>query len=140
MHEEVGIRLSVLRRPRWIALLALGVGTAALALLGPLPALGKEFVLDGTVVCDVESGRVCSLTGNMLRVLTDDISGTKQIATIDISWLKDNPAFHQDELVCLSVDSRPDGGLQALGLIQPCPPEEPTPEVKEEEEKLEKEK
>lgn len=107
-------------------------------LTGPSAAAAKEFVLDGTVDCGVQSGLVCSTTGNRLAVITDDLGGPKQRATIDISWLKDVTGFHQDELVCVSVETRPDGGLQALGLIQPCPPEEPRHDEEEEEEREER--
>lgn len=92
------------------------LGLATL-LIGPATiASAKEYDIAGTVDCGVRSGHHCSI-GDTIVVLTDDLGGSKQPATIDVSWIKKQlPGVDQDDAIDLEVQDQPDGTIQAIGV------------------------
>src|SRR5882724_2862513 len=85
---------------------AVAAGTVLLALVQApaAPALAKEFDVTGTIDCGVRSGNKCDFTdwstGPTIGVLTEDISGTRELVQIDASWVKnDLNDFDQDDFV-----------------------------------------
>src|SRR5829696_4521330 len=102
---------------RSLAILS-AAGFAALLLLPASPALAKDFNIAGTVDCSQRSGRVCSID-NTVKLWTDDISGTRQLVTVDISWIRKRlPNLEQDDAIDFEVRELPtaDGGLQAISV------------------------
>ena len=96
------------------------LGLTALSLLPASPALAKDFNVAGTVDCGVRSGRACPL-GDTITLWTDDISGTRELVTVDVTWIGRQlrgASLEQDDAIDLEVRSLPEarGGLQALGV------------------------
>jgi hypothetical protein len=92
----------------------------ALAWLLPAPAAQADTDIDGLVSCGLPSGERCDVQ-NVLQIRTDALGAPRQIVDIDIAWVKDRlGSFDQDDLVCLTVERAPAGGLRAIGLIEPC--------------------
>lgn len=83
----------------------------------PRPGLAKEFDVDGTVDCGIPSGRRCDL-GDTLVLLTDSVSGQRELVPIDIRGIKRKlPALDQDDEITLCVEMLPDGKLKAQCVI-----------------------
>ena len=114
MKETGSVMFSV---RRWLATLP-AAGFAALLLLPASPALAKDFNIAGTVECGQRSGRACSID-DTVQLWTDDIGGTRQLVTVDISWIRKRlPNLEQDDAVDFEVRDLPTaaGGLQAIGV------------------------
>jgi hypothetical protein len=101
---------------RVAAAASVAFGFAALG-VGPAPvAQAKDWQLAGTVECGQRSGNGCFL-GNTVGVWTEDISGSKQLATVDISWVRRRfPAVDQGDSISLEVRDMPGGVLQAISV------------------------
>lgn len=109
----------------WRVARAIVVGATLLSLAGSTGQLAqaKEFDVTGTIDCGVASGHKCSFddwdTGPTIGVLTEDISGTRERAMIDASWVKkDLTDFDQDDFVWFTVQTNADGNLQATGVVE----------------------
>jgi hypothetical protein len=99
-----------------------GVAAAALLAVGGIflapsaTASAKDYDIAGTVDCGVKSGHDCSI-GNTVNIWTDDLGGGKQLATVDVSWIKKQlPDLDQDDPIDLEVQDQPDGTIQATGV------------------------
>jgi len=93
-------------------------GLLALGLLAPPPALAKEYNIAGTVDCGAKSGRSCSI-GNTVDLWTSDVSGSRQLVTVDVSWVRKHlRGLGQDDAIDLEVQDSPTaaGGIQAIGI------------------------
>ena len=102
---------------RSLALLSVA-GSLTLGLLTPSAAFAKDYNIAGTVDCGARSGRTCSV-GDTLDLWTSDISGTPQLVTVDISWIRKHlRGLDQDEAIDLEVRDLPTaaGGIQAIGI------------------------
>src|SRR5215210_4225043 len=82
----------------------------------------KECDLTGTLDCDVRSGKKCEFidweTGPRLGILTRDISGNLERATVDASWVRDDLSdFGQDDFVWFTVQDF-GTGLQATSVLE----------------------
>jgi hypothetical protein len=96
----------------------LALGLAVLGLTAVPQAQAKDYDIAGTVDCGVPSGNACPV-GNSLRLWTDDVTGSKALITIDISWIRNDVAnLDQDDPIDLQVTDRPGavGGIQATGV------------------------
>ena len=88
-----------------------------------LAASAKDFDVTGTIDCGALSGRKCDFTdwdtGPVIGVLTEDISGTREHALIDVSWVKkDLTDFDQDDFVWFTVRDGLGPNLQATGVVE----------------------
>lgn len=106
----------------WSKQRSVGVTAAALLAVSGIflapstTAAAKDYDIAGTVDCGVKSGHGCSI-GDTLNVWTDDLGGGKQLATIDVSWIrKQLPDLDQDDPIDLEVQDQPDGTIQATGV------------------------
>src|SRR5437867_2799804 len=76
---------------------------AGFVMLPPASGLGKDIELTGTVDCGVRSGSRCAI-GDVLRIWTTDVDGTRRLVTIDVSWVADQlPGIDQDDLMSFEV-------------------------------------
>jgi hypothetical protein len=101
-----------------LILLSVGalLGLASFTLAPSSVALAKEYDVAGTVDCGVPSGRDCT-TRDTLDLWTDDVSGTRQLVTVNVSWIKSQlPKLDQDDPIDLEVRDQPDGTIQAIGV------------------------
>jgi len=109
----------------WRAARATAIGAAFLVLTqtAAQTAEAKEFDVTGTIDCGARSGKKCDFTdwstGPVIGVLTEDISGTRERASIDASWVKnDLDDFDQDDFVWFTVQDNGGPNLQATGIVQ----------------------
>ena len=109
------------RTEHWMAMAAgTLLGLATLSQLTASPALAKDFNVAGTVDCGVRSGQDCPI-GDTISLWTEDISGKRELVTIDITWIRRQlrgVELEQDDAIDLEVRALPEarGGLQALGV------------------------
>jgi len=100
----------------WLLVLGLLFGP-----LWPAPLVRAETDLDGLVSCDRPSGRRCDVQNNVLQLLTDVLGTPRQLVEVDVSWVRDRlPSLDQDDLICLSVERAPGGGLRATAVVESC--------------------
>ena len=111
------------RKLRWslAGLAVTGMLTASQA--STVAVFAKEFDVTGTIDCGALSGRKCDFTdwdsGPVIGVLTEDISGTRERALIDTSWVKkDLTDFDQDDFVWFTVRDGIGPNLQATGIVE----------------------
>lgn len=102
---------------------ALGFALLTVTQVTAIPAQAKEFDVTGTIDCGARSGRACHWddwqTGPVIGVLTEDISGTRQLAMVDVSWVKKSlDDFDQDDLVWFTVEDLGGPNLQATGVVE----------------------
>ena len=105
-------------KERRLQAVGLALGLAALGLTAVPQALAKDYNIAGTVDCGVPSGHDCAI-GDSLRLWTEDVTGTKELITLDISFIRqDLRELGQDDPIDLEVTDRPGaaGGIQALGI------------------------
>ena len=95
------------------------VGALAFAASGDVYA-DKEFLIQGTIDCGRKSGQRCDL-GDIITVWTADVTGTRQKANIDVSWIaKQLDTYDQDDLICIDVRVMSDGTLQGIAISKAC--------------------
>ena len=90
--------------------------------LSPVAA-AKAFDVTGTIDCGALSGRTCDftdwVTGPVIGVLTEDVSGTRERVLIDTPWVKKDLAdFDQDDFTWLTVNDSVGPNLQATGVVE----------------------
>jgi hypothetical protein len=106
-------------RPSCPTLLAALAGASPLvSLFGgrPTAAEAKTFDIVGTVVCQAGSDGVCP-PSRTLMLLTSDLSGSRAVVPIDVSWVLGQVAgLHPDDQFSLEVETAPDGQIRALRL------------------------
>ena len=108
---------SALHQVRLLMLVATLLSLFAVDLGQTRPGLAKEFDVNGTVDCGIPSGRRCEL-GDTLVLLTDSVSGLRELVPIDISGIKKKlPDLDQDDEITLCVEMLPDGKLKAQCVI-----------------------
>ena len=95
-------------------------GVAALSLRPASRVLPQDFNVAGAVDRAVGSGRV-GAGGGTIALWTEDISGMRQLVTVDVTWIRRQlrgVGLEQDDAIDLEVRSLPEarGGLQALGV------------------------
>lgn len=100
-----------------------GVALLALAQVSVGTVQAKEFDVTGTIDCGASSGHKCHWddwdTGPVIGVLTEDISGTRQLAMVDVSWVKKQlDDFDQDDFVWFTVQDLGGPNLQATGIVE----------------------
>jgi hypothetical protein len=108
---------------RGVRLAAAGLAILTLAQISGQTVQAKEFDVTGTIDCGARSGKKCDFTdwstGPVIGVLTEDISGTRQLAMIDASWVKhDLDNFDQDDFVWFTVEDNGGPNLQATGVLE----------------------
>jgi hypothetical protein len=102
------------------------VGAMALLVADPSIVLAKTFTIEGTVDCGRRSGRNCSYEGSnpVMRVHTDDISGTMETVLVDVGWILKHLQerdIEQDEAICMEVEDISEApGLRAIAFINIC--------------------
>ena len=110
--------MKALRKLSTLSRIVMPLGLAAIGVAIAPVAHAKEYDIAGTVDCGVRSGRHCSID-NALNIWTDDVSGQRQLVTVDVSWIRRKlPGLDQDDAIDLEVTDRAEaeGGIQALGV------------------------
>ena len=110
------VQLNVNRSLLLSAISAVGIiGSTTTA---PAPTFAKEYDIAGTVDCGLRSGEACVIADSV-KLWTDDVSGTRELITIDTAWIKkDFAGLDQDEAIDLEVrdEQAAVGGIRGIGI------------------------
>jgi len=92
-----------------------------LGTLWPASLTFAETDLEGLVSCDRPSGRHCDVQNDVLQLRTDALGTPRQVVEVDVRWVRDRlPSLDQDDLICLTVERAPSGGLRATAVVESC--------------------